>query len=116
MRIGFVERTGPYSSQNIDTVYELSKRAIAKGHQVDIFLYEDGTINLNKNIKSPGERNIADRMIELIGMGVKVSGCGLCAKFRGIGKDVAIDGTKIAGMAVLASMVENCDRIITFSF
>lgn len=116
MKLGFVVRTGPYTSQNLDTTYELAKRALAKGHEVEVFLYEDGTIAMNSLIKSPGERNIPNKYEELISLGARVTGCGLCAKFRGVKKDVLIEGAKLSGMAVLSNMVESCDRMITFSF
>jgi len=116
MKIGFVIRTGPYSNQNIDTAYELAKRAIVKGHRVEFFLYEDGTSNINKHLNPTGERNIAGRMEELIKMGAKITGCGLCAKFRGIARDTVIDGAKISGMAVLSDMLETSDRVITLGF
>ncbi|RKZ28134.1 sulfur reduction protein DsrE [bacterium] len=116
MKLGFVVRTGPYTSQNIDTAYELAKRALAKGHSVEIFLYEDGVLSMNKYINSPDERNIAGRMSELIQSGARITGCGLCAKFRGIKKDMIIENTKLSGMAVLSKLVETSDKVITLSF
>jgi len=97
-------------------MYELSKRALKKGHEVMIYLNEDGTIALNSNIKSPGERNIANRLEELVETGAQITGCGLCGKFRGVDNKSLVEGTKFSGMAVLSSMIENCDKIIIFSF
>jgi len=116
MTIGFLLRTGPYTSQNVDTVYHLAKRILQRGNQVRIFLYEDGTINLNKNIQSPQERNLAGMMKELADGGAQVQACGTCAKFRGIKKDDLVEGTKLGGMAVFVNYVSECDRFLSFGF
>jgi len=116
MKIGFVVRTGPYTTQNIDSVYELSKAAIEKGHEVEIFLYDDAVIAMNKDIKPPKERSIPERLTEIIDLGATVSGAALSAKFRGLRKDALIENTRIGGMSTLNSLVESCDRIITLSF
>ena len=116
MKIGFILRTAPYSNQNSDTVFELAKRAIEKGHNIEIFLYEDGTLNMRNDVKPTGERDIPARFAELIALGAKIVGCGVCAKFRGIARENIIDGAKISGMATLAGMVESCDKLLTFGY
>jgi len=116
MKIGFLVRTGPYTSQNIDTVYELAYRALKKGDEVKIFLYEDGVFNMNKDIKSPQERNIADRMREILKLGAEIRGCGTCAKFRGLKKENLIEGTKMAGMAYLVEILNSVDRFLSLGF
>lgn len=116
MHIGFLIRTGPYTSQNIDTFYEMAKSLLKKGHKVSTFLYEDGVINIDKDIKSPQERNIKDRMVELAGMGVTFRVCGTCAKFRGQTKDDIVPETKHGGMAVLVEFINTTDRFISLGF
>jgi sulfur relay (sulfurtransferase) complex TusBCD TusD component (DsrE family) len=116
MTVGFLLRTGPYTSQNIDTCYHLAKRFLAKGHAVKMFLYEDGLLALNKDIKSPQERNLAEMMAELASLGAEIKGCGTCAAFRGLKKDQVIEGAKLGGMAVLVSYVGTCDRFLAFGF
>ncbi|RKZ31467.1 sulfur reduction protein DsrE [bacterium] len=116
MKLGFIVRTGPYTTQDIDTVYELSKAAIGAGHEVEIFLYDDAVMALNKDIKPPKERSIPGRLTEIIDMGATVSGAALSAKFRGLRRDGLIENTRIGGMATLNNLVESCDRIVTLSF
>ncbi len=87
-----------------------------RGHEIRIFLYEDGTINIKHQIRSPQERNIAEMMAELVELGAEIKACGTCAKFRGIKKQDIIEATKLAGMAVLANYVNDCDRFLTFGF
>jgi len=115
MKLGFIVRTAPYTSQSLDTVYELSKAALAAGHEVEIFLYDDAVLAMNKNIRPPNDRNIPGRFSELIAMGAIVSGAALSAKFRGLRKDALIENTRIGGMSTLAKLTASCDRIVTFS-
>ena len=109
-------RTGPYTSENIDTFYNLAKSLMKKGHKVSVFLYEDGVYNVDKDIKSPQERNIADRMRELVSIGVDVKGCGTCAKFRGQKRDKLIDNVKHGGMANLVNIIKDADIFLSFGF
>jgi sulfur relay (sulfurtransferase) complex TusBCD TusD component (DsrE family) len=116
MTIGFLLRTGPYTSQNVDTCYHLARRFLAKGHAVRMFLYEDGVFNLAREIQSPQERNLADMMEELADAGARIQACGTCAKFRGLKKLDIIEGSKLGGMAVLADYAMTCDRFLSFGF
>lgn len=116
MTVGFLLRTGPYTSQNIDTVYHLGKSLLNKGHALKLFLYEDGLMALNKDIKSPQERNLAEMMNELASLGAEIRGCGTCASFRGLKKDQIIEGAKLGGMAVLVGYIGACDRFLSFGF
>ncbi len=109
-------RTGPYSYQNIDTVYQLAKRALKRGHEVFIFLYEDGTLNADADIKSLEERNIAERIRELLEMGARIGICGTCAKFRGQTKKDVLEGVKYGGLALLVKEMLQCDRFLSFGY
>ena len=116
MTVGFMVRTGPYTSHNIYSFYEIAKRLLNKGHNVKAFLYEDGTLNANANIESPGERNIRDRIKELVDMGAEIRLCGICAKFRGLKKSETIEGIRHAGMAFLVKIINESDRFLSFGF
>lgn len=116
MTIGFLLRTGPYTSQNTDTCYHLTMRLLKRGHQVKIFLYEDGVLNVNRGIKSPQERNIGKMMQELADAGVEIKVCGTCAGFRGVTRAEVIQGARLAGTAVLAGFLAKCDRFISLGF
>jgi tRNA 2-thiouridine synthesizing protein D len=116
MKLGILVTTAPYTFQNIDTAYHLAKAALDLGHEVLMFLYMDGVINANKNIRSPGERNVADMLRELAGLGVRIEACGECAKFRGIKRDQVVEGTRLTGISTLAEMVNESDRFVTLGF
>lgn len=116
MNIGFLLRTGPYSYENTDVVYHLSKSFLKKGNEVSIFFFEDGVINLVKDIKSSSERNLSAKMQELSDLEAVLSGCGACAKFRGIKKSGIIEGATLSGLATLSKFVRNSDRFITLGY
>lgn len=116
MTVGFLLRTGPYTSQNVDTCYQLARRFLAKGYEVRMFLYEDGVFNLDKEIRSPQERNLAEMVSELVRKGAKIKACGTCAKFRGLKRADIIEGAKLAGMVVFSNYLKECDRFLSFGF
>jgi tRNA 2-thiouridine synthesizing protein D len=116
MKITFNVQTGPYTFQNIDTVYELAKRALDRGHEVAIFLYVDSVGAMSVNTSTPGDRNIPQRLSELAEKGAFIRGCGACAKYRGYKRDEMVEGTRLAGTAVLGEMIATSDRFINFGF
>ncbi len=114
MKISMMVQTGPYTFQNSDTAYELAKRAIERGHEVAIFFYLDAIWNMSSNIFTPSDRNIGERFKELANKGVKIRGCGLCAKYRGMKKQDLVENSRFAGTAVLGEMIATSDRFINF--
>ncbi|MBE0432338.1 DsrE family protein [candidate division WOR-3 bacterium] len=113
MKIGFLVTAAPYSFQDIDTVYHLARAALQKGHGVNIFLFMDAVIAVNKNIRSPGERSVTEMMQELVARGARIVACGDCAQFRGLRRDILIENTRMTGIATLGEMIEECDRFVT---
>lgn len=113
-KIGFLLRTGPYQHQNYDTVYNLAKAALEKGHQVQIFMYLDGVYNLIKFQKF-SEMSILpkDKFTELVQMRAKILACGTCTNARGLenGRDF-IGGVKVGGMPDFAEMLGDVDRFV----
>jgi len=112
--------SGPYTLQNSDTVYQMAKAAIERGHEV-IGIYEqvDGVYNFNKNITPLEEtdRNIAKQLEELAKMGVKLQGCPVCASYRGVqSEDLLIEGASFEGLGAVADMVLDCDRFVSLGY
>ncbi len=112
MKLGILVTKPPYTYQDIDTLYYLSKAAIAKKHQVKIFLYVDSVIAVNKDINSAKERNLYQRMAELADLGAEIKICGVCIQFRGIKKDQLLPQGELEGLPGLADMVKECDKFI----
>jgi tRNA 2-thiouridine synthesizing protein D len=114
MRIGILLLTGPYQYEAADTAYHFAKAATARGHEVvGIFLYTDGVNVANRNIVSPGSRNIAQMFSEL-GVRTRVVACGTCAKFRGLHKDGLSPNTRMGGIGALVQFIQDCDRFLVF--
>jgi len=111
-----IVQTGPYLSENLDTAYALVMAARSSGHEASLFFYVDGVSNLNQKISSPGERNIASMVRELVGAGVKVTGCGACARFRGITKEMVIPGAHMGSLVDLAEMLGEADAVVSLGF
>lgn len=111
-----IVQTGPYFSENFDTAYALAVAARSSGHRASLFFYVDGVGNLNQKISSPGERNIAGMVRELADAGVKVAGCGACARFRGITKEMVVPGAHMGSLVDLAEMLGEADAIVSLGF
>ncbi len=118
-KLAILLTTGPYTSQNTDTVIEIPKAAVKKGHEVmGIYLYVDGGLNAIKNIDSLSEeeRNIARLLEELAAVDIEIISCPVCASFRGIkDENLLIDGAKFDGLGALSELVLDCDRFLVFS-
>ncbi|WP_287584972.1 DsrE/DsrF/TusD sulfur relay family protein [Candidatus Borrarchaeum sp.] len=111
--------TGPYTSQNTDTVIEVTKAAVKRGHEVmGIYLFMDGVLNTNKDIDSLSdeERNIARLLEELTATGVKIFSCPVCCSYRGIKDEkLLIEGATFDGLGGLSELVLDSDRFLVFS-
>lgn len=114
-KLGFLLTWGPYQMENGETLYQLAKAALEKGHEVQIFNYLDGVYNPIKFQKFP-DINILpkDKLEEIVSKGAKVICCGICVNARGLekGKDY-IDGVKVGGLPDFAEIIGSVDRLIT---
>jgi len=116
MKLLLVVRTAPYAFQHMQTVNDLARAALAKGHQVSIFLAEDAVVAMNANCKTGREANMTEALVELVGQGVEIQGCGACCQFRGQKRADLAEGLKMAGVASLAKLVSEADRVLTFGY
>ena len=112
MRLVFVVRTGPYAFQHIQTVTDLSKAALAKGHEVGIFLAEDAVVAMNAGCQT----NMSQVLVDLVQQGVDIKGCGACCQVRGQKRSDLAEGLRMAGIATLAKMVNEADRVLSFGY
>jgi sulfur relay (sulfurtransferase) complex TusBCD TusD component (DsrE family) len=105
----------PTEAQNIDTVCELSKAAIAANHEVTIFLDADATHGILARQILPDKITSASRIAELIGMGAQVLACRESARIRGIDtKRDFINGVVESSLGGLVELMEQHDRIVAF--
>ncbi len=115
LKIGVLLLSGPYQTQDADSMLHFVGAAMDKGHEiVGIFLYTDGVYNINGKIKTPGDRNLAEELDAVGARGVPIVACGVCAKFRGLVKVDTIEHGKLGGLGALDGYLDRCDRFITF--
>lgn len=112
MKLGFLVTRPPYTYQDIDTLYYVSKEALTKNHQVKIFFYIDSVIVVKKDINSSKERNLYQKMEELVNMGAEIKICWVCVQFRGIKRDQLLPQGELEGLPGLADIVNECDKFI----
>jgi len=99
-KIGIMLSTPP-ESPGITTVAGLSSAALAKGHEVYLYLIDEGT------------RNLSDaRLAKLKTEGLKLFVCAYGAERQGI---YPSDEAVFCGLVVLSDIVKGCDRFIAFN-
>jgi sulfur relay (sulfurtransferase) complex TusBCD TusD component (DsrE family) len=116
MKMLFVVRTDPYAFEHMHTVVALSKAALAKGHEVNLFLTEDAVVTMNANARTGQNVNFTSKLAELQDQGVKVQACGACCQFRGLQRSDIHEGFKMAGVATLGKMINEADRVMSFGY
>jgi len=115
MKIGVMIQEGPYQHQAADSAYHFIQAALARGHEiVGIFLYTDGVNLVNKFIKPPGERNIAQRFQEFGQQGIDIVVCTACSKFRGMRPNLKVEHVRLSGLGSLVEYLRKADRFVTF--
>lgn len=99
MKLGILLTTSP-QNENTHTVIELAKAARAMGHEVSIFLMEDGVYNVRDK-----------KFAALSDAGVKIALCALNTEDRGVEKvDCALFGSQYDH----ASIAHDSDRFVSF--
>jgi tRNA 2-thiouridine synthesizing protein D len=83
--------------------------------ECSLFLYEDSVLAVNKNLVTGSTKHIPTIMENLIEKGLDVFVCGTCASFRGMKRGDLVPGAKLAGIATLAKLMDDCDRFFTLA-
>ncbi len=114
MKITIQVMVPPYTYEDLDTALKIAEAAVEKGHEVNLFLFADSVLCINKNIKPLRiDRNIPNKIKEMISAGkIKVDICGICMDYRGITTDMIVDGAKPSGLPELAQLLVTSDRFI----
>ena len=99
-KMGMLLSTPPEHA-NLDTVVQLSKTALASGHEVYLYLIDEGTKNLSDT-----------RLQVLKAKGLKLIVCAYGAQRRGIESN---DQAVFCGLVVLSDLVKSCDQFVSFN-
>ncbi len=109
--------TEPYKFEAVDSLLNLSKSIIKKGHSIKgIYLFGSGVYNIKKDAHTGDEvRNLPERLQEFCTMNnVKLGGCSTWLSFTGIKSDEFINGACQMGLGELSDWVVESDKVIFF--
>ena len=115
MKLGIIIQTEPCTYQDFGTAFEIARSALRKGHEVQVFLYDEAVIAANRAMKMTGKRQPNRMIMELIEGKATIFACGACCMFRGITKDMLQDGVEMGGLTDLAETVVWADRLVNFA-
>lgn len=107
MKFGMLLTTSP-ESWNSEIVINLAGAVLEAGHEVELFLMDDGVYNVVAG------NSISPRFAELMTKGASLALCAHTAEERGVEKEDCLEGVSFAGQYELACMVNETDRFLTF--
>jgi len=109
MKLGILLTTSP-ESQNSYTAVQIARAALAQGHQVSLFVMDDGIYNLRYHPKNPW----AAEFMALIERGAQITLCASNAESRGLEKEEVIAGVVLGSQYDHATIVNESDRFLVF--
>ena len=109
--------SSPLQYQNTNTVYKFAKTAVEGGHEVSVFCDADAVYNLVASQILSGQMTPAKKFVQLIEKGVRVLVCQQSARLRGIDVEKELIKKVIkSSLGELAQLIEESDRVVSFSF
>jgi sulfur relay protein TusD/DsrE len=113
----FVVCAEPYKFEAIDTMLNLGKAILKKGHQIlGIFFYGSGVYNVKREINiSSSMRNLPERLENFIKKNnLNLSVCSTWINFTGLKPDDFIEEARQVGLGGLSEWMAESDRVIVF--
>jgi sulfur relay (sulfurtransferase) complex TusBCD TusD component (DsrE family) len=113
----FFISTEPYKFQATDSLIELSKALIAKGHQIKgFFFFGSGVYNLKKDISCGSSiRDVPKKIQDFASQhDVPVSGCSTWVSLTGLKEDDFIECATEEGLGDFSNWSVESDKIIVF--
>ena len=112
----------PYGNQRIYNALRFVLASLFEEHEVNLFLYEDGTFAVKKGQdpqELPADKdarmpNVEVMIREAIKSGANVMACGACCMERGIKNDEVIEGITLATILDLVEWCDEADKVINF--
>jgi sulfur relay (sulfurtransferase) complex TusBCD TusD component (DsrE family) len=102
-KLGILLSTPP-AHPNVGTVARLSGEALRAGHEVYLYLIDQGVLN----VPDP-------RLRALVSQGVKFFVCAYGCLQHGVKTDTVSEGMTLCGLVVLSNIVSGCDRFVAFN-
>ncbi|MFW9773476.1 MAG: DsrE/DsrF/TusD sulfur relay family protein [Candidatus Heimdallarchaeota archaeon] len=113
----FMISTEPYKFEAVDTLLNLCRAVLQKGHNIKgIFFYGSGVYNIKKDIETGiTVRNLPARLEEFIKENqIPVAGCTTWIGLCGLNEHCFIDGAKEEGLGELSNWTAESDKLIMF--
>ena len=107
----------PWSQQSVLTACQFAQKAIERGNRVKaLFLYQDAVLNALSNLDIPSDELNGQAQLQQLHNkhGVPLLLCATAAEKRGITEDTVQSGFQLAGLAELAEMSCETDRVVQF--
>lgn len=85
--------------------------------EVEVVLFDEAVICAKKGQNPPEDLkglNLAQKLADLIKLGVKVMVCGSCAEVKGLKKEEIIEGTEIVCLTDVANAVKTSKETLIF--
>jgi tRNA 2-thiouridine synthesizing protein D len=105
----------PVASERALTALRFAWTADLEGHKVRIWLFENAVYVAKKGQKpAQGVINVGQMLSDLVGGGVEVKACVVCAEARGLTQEELIDGVKLATVHDLIDWTATSDKVLNF--
>jgi len=104
----------PYGRERAYTALRFAMTAALEGHEVRVFLVQDGVFVARKGQMPDEFPNTANLLEEAIREGVQVKMCTPCCKARGVSSTETVHGVGMATMSDLVQWSVESDKVITF--
>lgn len=107
MKFGMLLTTSP-EKENSETLIKLAHAALDSGHEVAVFLMDDGVYNVVNGV------DVSTRFAGLTTKGASLALCAHTAELRGVKREDFIEGVSFGGQYDLAIIANEADRFLTF--
>lgn len=105
----------PIAKERALSALRFAWTADLEGHQVRIWLFENGVYLAKKDQKpAQGLTNYGQLLEDLVKGDVEVKACVVCAEARGLKQADLIEGVKLATIHELVEWTTTSDKVITF--
>lgn len=100
-------------SMNLDFALKLAEAALAKGHQVNLWLSSNATTLARKGQKEFKDYSYLEgNLRNLIKKGLVIATCEACTEARGIGPNDVIEGITFSAMDWYLAKAAKSDRVL----
>lgn len=113
----FFISTEPYKYQAVDSLIEIGKAAIRKGHEISgIFFFGTGVYNLKKEIRCGSTiRHIPEKIEKFcLENKIPVAGCSTWVSITGLKEHEFIEGASEEGLGDFSNWAIEADKLIVF--